>query len=65
MKIIVCLLLFICSCSNSSKEPQVWEEITSDTFRMKVPSGWIVLTVGVRSRATVLVPDPQHEWKLK
>ena len=53
-----------------------WEKLTSSTYRMWVPTGWIVQTYRIshgvqtgaylgESLAMVFVPDPEHSWKVK
>ena len=53
-----------------------WECITDktmppfDTYRTKVPGGWLVRTSewysdGCQSEALVFLSDPEHEWGAK
>ena len=60
------VLLMLVSCSSSVKKDSsavkndLWEEVSEYTYRMRVPTGWVVKTY----RGCCFVPDPQHEWKL-
>lgn len=42
-----------------------WEAIDSDTFRLKVPGGWLVKAYGRSAPSICFVPDLDHEWKLE
>ena len=49
-----------------------WEKISKNIYRCKVPGGWIVKYVNVRSQSILygesasicFVPDPNHLWNV-
>ena len=57
---------------NTPKKPEPWEFLEDgqdfNTFRRKVPGGWIVRTQEPEyhggGEALVFVPDPDYTWKI-
>ncbi len=49
------------------KYPRRFEVIDKkdDSFRLKVPGGWIVWMAGTQEGTALFVPDPNHEWVLE
>lgn len=37
--------------------------LSTKTYRMSTPTGWIVVVDGGRSETITFVPDAKHEWK--
>ncbi len=68
MKKMLLLILLIPALSYASSWECIGRVVTCHTWRMSVPSGWIV--AGDNSASTehgyamTFVPDPSHEWKL-
>lgn len=44
-----------------------WEELGSQTRRMKVFGGWVVNSYSneFRTESSVFVPDAEHKWEIK
>ncbi|MFH1849243.1 MAG: hypothetical protein ABH879_03575 [archaeon] len=48
--------------------PRKWETVSSGTYRLLVPGGWLVQVESTYSDAYDLAitffPDPEHSWEL-
>ena len=49
----------------NEKYSREWEKINDDTFRLKVPHGWLVALYIVTAVAASFVYDEKHEWILE
>lgn len=67
MKKLILLFLFSTNCFSASWEC-ISRVIACHTWRMEVPSGWII--AGDNSASTehgyamTFIPDPEHKWKV-
>ena len=69
MKRLLLLLLLSTNCSASTWECINKNLMACNTWRMLVPTGWVVAsdnsaTTSEHGYAMVFVPDEQHIWKL-
>ncbi len=42
-----------------------WEELNSDTERLKVIGGWVVYRGNINGKCCCFVPDKKHSWKIR
>ena len=56
----------------ATEYPREWEEVNSNTWRLRVPNGWLVCHDAIPTSysglsaavSMVFVPDAGHTWKL-
>ena len=48
---------------SKEKSQAGWECVEGDTWRMRVPQGWIVRHDNSYGSTAVFVPDPDHTWE--
>lgn len=66
MKKLLFLLLFPIVANAAQWNCVTSSYMTCNTWRLEVPTGWIVSSIGFgeHSYAMVVVPDQNHEWKI-
>ena len=63
-RIVLALLLVGCGPADTVPMPDVgWESIGHGSYRLEVPSGWIVMTKSSYGRGVTFVPDANKKWK--